>query len=70
MRYMIRMTWLTLWSRIAMFSLKRIGYNGIMPIEVDGVTINVLVPTDVSEWVPQGEEAHDCGCMGEKNEAS
>lgn len=58
---------LTFWGWIAMFAIKRIGYKGWSPVEIDGHYFLVLIPNDVE--LPQGGDALIDDCQGETNEA-
>lgn len=64
----VKAVWLTFWGWVAMLAIRRIGYQGWAPIEVEGQWFLVLIPKDVQ--LPHGEEGHCNDCMGEDNEAS
>ena len=69
----LKKLWLTFWGWIAMLAIRRIGYQGWAPIEVEGQWFLILIPKDVE--LPHGEDSCYLGhCddygMGEDNEAS
>ena len=51
----VKFAWLTAWAWVAMLALKRIGYKGWTPIDVEGQMFLILIPSDVE--LPQGDEA-------------
>lgn len=50
---LVKLAWLSFWGWVAMLAIKRIGYQGWSPIEVEGQWFLVLIPNDVE--LPQGE---------------
>lgn len=63
---LVKLAWLTFWGAVAMFSIRRLGYQGMTPIEVEGQYFLVLIPNDVE--LPQGEDTQ-FNAKGEVNEA-